>query len=354
MATASSWKMSQEDTLTLTIPDATSLLISALTVTGYTPDDAKTITNHLIDAQLRGYAPTGLARALTIASRTINQKLPLVCSSSMELTRDRPSSAQLNAHGAIGYLAAHHATTLAISKAKSVGIGIVGVSDTFFAGMLSYYAEMCTREDLVCFICGSAGPWVAPYGSSTARFGTNPFCIGFPSSAASGQPVIWDIGTSKIIHAQVKLAQLMGEKLPPDTAYGPDGKPTRDPFKAMEGAMAVWGGHKGSGLAVAIQLLGALAGAPAYTRDTEGWGLLVMVVDPEMFRPVEEFKREVEGYSESIRGSRPLEGKEEVRMPFDRSWEIRERNRDGGVVHVERGVVEGLRKLVDGKDEGGK
>ena len=159
-------------------------------------------------------------------------------------------------------------------------------------------------------------------------------CVAFPSG--SKQPIIWDIGTSKIIHAQVKLAQRMNEELPEGSAYDKDGEATRDPFKAMEGGLAVWGGHKGSGLAIAIQLLGALAGAPAHTGDTEGWGLLVIAMDPEMFRPIEEFKKEVDTYSETIRSSQPLKGNGPVRMPFDRSWKIREETKESGFVQVEK------------------
>ena len=341
--------MSHENLTRLSLPDATTLATTALGAVGYTPADAAIIAAHIVDAQLRNYGPTGLARILTIADRASSSSpsAPPTGSANMVVTRETGASAQLDAKGAIGYLAAHRATQLAVSKAKTGGVGIVGVSDTFFAGMLSYYAEMATRQDLVVVIAASAGPWVAPHGSSTPRFGTNPLCIAFPSETA--RPVIWDVGTSKIIHAQVKLAQRMGEELPAGTAYDEAGGETRDPFEAMKGAMAVWGGHKGSGLAIAIQLLGALAGAPAHTGDLDGWGVLVIAMDPEMFRPIEEFKREVEAYSETIRASRPLEGAGPVRMPFDRSWEVREKQRLAGFVEVEESVVRGLRELVDKK-----
>lgn len=345
MATGSSWKMVQENMVTLPVPEARKLAKSALlAATGYTDEDADAVVDHIMDAQLRGYGPTGLARIITISERVGKQS---VGSADMVITRETASSAQLDAKGAIGYLASYRATEMAIKKAKAGGIGIVGVSDTFFAGMLSYYAEMGTREDLVMMIVASAGPWVAPHGSYTPQFGTNPICIAFPSGKK--QPIIWDIGTSKIIHAQMRLAQLMDEELPEGTAYDTEGEETKDPFKAMQGAMAVWGGHKGSGLAIAIQLMGALAGAPAHTGQTDGWGLLVIAMDPEMFRPVEEFKNEVDAYSETIRNSQPLKGHGPVRMPFDRSWQIREQTREGGTVEVESSVIKRLQEFIDGK-----
>ena len=346
METGSAWKMAQEKRVKLSIDEARKLAQEALLAIGYVDEDASTICEHIMDAQLRGYGPTGVARVVTIADRV---GAHFVGSADMTVTRETAASAQLDARNAIGYLASYRATEMAVRKAKAGGVGIVGVSNTFFAGMLSYYAEMCTRENLVAMIVASAGPWVAPYGSYTPRFGTNPMCIAFPSSAA--QPIIWDIGTSKIIHAQVKLAQLMGDELPQDTAYDTEGEVTRDPFKAMEGAMTVWGGHKGSGLAIAIQLMGALAGAPAHTGDRDGWGLLVIAMDPEMFRPIDEFKKEVDGYSETIRNSKPLKGNGPIRMPFDRSWEVREKNREGGVVEVEESVIDALHNFIKSKQK---
>ena len=66
-----------------------------------------------------------------------------------------------------------------------------------------------------------------------------------------------------------------------------------------------------------------------------------------MFRPIDEFKKEVVAYSETIRSSKPLEGLGPVRMPFDRSWEIREKIRQGGFVQVEKSVVDRLQKLIE-------
>jgi LDH2 family malate/lactate/ureidoglycolate dehydrogenase len=92
----------------------------------------------------------------------------------------------------------HRATRLAIAKARESGIALVGVQDTWYTGMLSFYAEMATAADLAVMIASNATPWVAPAGGTEARFGTNPICFGFPGEKG---PVIWDIGISDVIHA---------------------------------------------------------------------------------------------------------------------------------------------------------
>jgi LDH2 family malate/lactate/ureidoglycolate dehydrogenase len=60
---------------------------------------------------------------------------------------------------------------------------------------------------------------------------------------------------------EVLLAAETGEALPPGLAFDADGNPTRDGRAAPRGGVSAFGGHKGYGLAFAIQALGLLAGA---------------------------------------------------------------------------------------------
>ena len=106
MATGSSWQMANEKRIKLSHQDARELAVAALRSVGYVDEDAQTICAHIFDAQLRGYGPTGLARVLTIAERV---GANYVGSAEMVVTRESAASAQLDAKGAIGYLAAYRA-----------------------------------------------------------------------------------------------------------------------------------------------------------------------------------------------------------------------------------------------------
>ena len=106
--------------------------------------------------------------------------------------------------------------TLAIEKAEAAGIAVVGANNTWYTGMLSYYAEMAAARGLVSIIASNASPWVAPHGATEGRLGTNPICFGFPSA---DEPIIFDAGTSAIIHAEVTLARRLGNELPANTAF---------------------------------------------------------------------------------------------------------------------------------------
>src|SRR2546421_409386 len=64
-----------------------------------------------------------------------------------------------------------------------------------------------------------------------------------------------------VARGTIKLAELNGEPIPIGWALDPEGHPTTDPTAALVGALLPSGGHKGSGLAFAIEVLtGVLAG----------------------------------------------------------------------------------------------
>lgn len=213
------------DFLQVPIQDAIRVCSSALQRAGFTKQDSELITDHLVDAEMRGSPMAGLARALTVIDvlRTGRKAQP---SSVIETVKDGPAYAQLDGHDALGYLVAHRATKIAIDKAKTSGMAVVGAHNFWYSGNLAYFAEMATKEDLMCFIISNASCLVAPAGAVEGRFGTNPVCIGFPTSQKD-KPVIWDIGTSNIMHAQIKRADRLGINLPDGAAYDKDGSPSK-------------------------------------------------------------------------------------------------------------------------------
>ena len=303
----------------LTIEHARGLIDRAMTAVGYEADEAATIADHLIDCELRGVTYGGLARAVSIAERTIRTG---VSQTPIRVVKETPVSASIDGADHIGYVVAKRAMALAIDKAVASGIAIVGANNTWYTGMLSYYAEMAAARGLVSITASNASPWVAPHGATEGRFGTNPICVGFPSA---DEPVIWDIGTSAIMHAEVKLAEQLGQQLPEGVAFDHRGHPTRDPAAALAGAFAAWGGHKGSGLAIVVQLLGVLAGSSAIPPELAGFGMVAITIRPDLLTNANDFARSVAAYAESIRGARPIEGGPAVRMPFDRSRADRRR-----------------------------
>jgi len=321
----------------IAITEAHSLVKKAMAANGHSDRDAGIIADHLIDCELRGVQFGGLPRALSIIERIKgrpDRRKPI------QVTHDTPVSVFIEGNDQAGYLVAHRAAELAIEKAKRNGIGIAGANDTWYTGMFSYYMEMATREDLVAMAFGNAAPRVAPYGSAEGRFGTNPIAFGFPTQ---GDPVIWDIGTSAVMAGEVALAKRMGTELPEGRAFAPDGKPTRNPDDADKGAYAAWGGYKGSGLAICIQMLGMMCNTLPFPPKVEGCGFMIIAMSPGMFMSVEDYKKNATDYAAAVRKARPLDPDRPVRMPFDRSADARRQHLKAGTIDVAPAVYEKLK-----------
>lgn len=308
---------------------------------GHDAADAALIADHLIDCELRGLSYGGLARAISIAERidrTGDRRRPI------RILHETPVSARFDGGDHIGYVVAHRATTLAIEKAEAAGIAVAGASDTWYTGMLSYYAEMAAARGLVSMIASNASPWVAPHGATEGRLGTNPICFGFPSG---DEPIILDIGTSAIIHAEVTLARRLGNELPENVAFDEDGLPTRDPAAALAGAFAAWGGHRGSGLGIVVQLLGIMAGSPPIPPELAGFGYLIVTMRPDLMGPAETFRENASAFANAVRSARPVAGGSPARMPFDRSRQERQRRLAGDAIEVPDVLVTQLGRIAE-------
>jgi delta1-piperideine-2-carboxylate reductase len=319
------------------IDEARRIVGAALCSVGYSSVESDIITRQIIDSELRGVPSAGLARAISIIERTVTGPSPR----GMRITRDTPVSVLIDGGGVCGYLVAHEATRLGIQKALNAGVAVVGANDTWYTGMLAHYMEMATDAGLVCFAVSSSAPRVAPHGATEGRFGTNPIAFGIPSST---DPVIFDAGTSELVMSQLALARRLGVPLPEGAAYDGDGVPTTDADSVLDGgSLRVWGGHRGSGLALVVQTLGILVGGMPFPRDNEGMGFLFIAIRPDLFGEAQQFLHEVSAYADAVRSARTEPGADPVRVPFERSASSRRASLRRGTLRVDRRIVDELR-----------
>lgn len=322
------------------IAGAAGLMTTALRAASYSGPDADLITDHLIDCELRGLGYGGLARGLSIVERVQGQSH---ARGSIEVVRSTPVSSTLDGGDEVGYLVAQQATTTALELAGTSGIAIVGAHNTWYTGMFSYYLEQLTGAGLVGMIAGSGSHIVAPAGSSEARFCTNPVAFGFPT--ATDHPIIWDIGTYETMVAEVLLALRLGQSMPEGRLYDAKGEPSTAPADLLGGALTVWGGHKGSGLAIVVQMLGALAGASYAPEGLSDCGFLLLAIDPAILTDADDFKVRTSHYADSVRAARPLDPDNPVRMPFDRSSSKRAERRALDQLEINDEVVTALQAV---------
>lgn len=325
------------DTIRMTPAAALELAIRALKRVGFPDDDAKIIADQLIDNALCGYRFASLPRILAIAgnNKTRNERKPI------KVVHETPMSALIDGGNNLGYVSVYRGTELAIEKAKKCGFAMVGVYDSYYSGRSAYFMEMIANAGFVGIHAASTRPHVLPIGGIKPVFGTNPFCIGFPSSKG---PVVYDIGTASIMVGEVQLFAHIGQELPEGIAFDENGDATRDPNAALRGGWVPFGGHKGYGLSFAVQALGLLAGAALPQSKVKDYGFLLLVLDPKLTLPGGEFEEQMAGLVERIKATPRRPGVDEIRVPSERSFRERERRRAEGLV-FDRKVVESLEAM---------
>ena len=307
----------------LSVDEATALGQKALRAIGQSEEEAAVITAHLVDAALCGYQFAGLPRILTINDhpRTHEKREPV------RVVHETEISAMMDGGNNVGYYAVYQAMKVAIAKAKKSRIAIVGMYRSQMSGRNAYYLEHIAREGLVGIHLATGVHLVLPHGGAKPALGTNPIAFAFPTG---GDPFIVDFGTAGMMLGEVILRSRTGKSLPEGIAVDANGAPTTDPHEALKGGVFPFGGHRGYALSLGIQSMCLLAGASrAYPK--QDYAFMFIVFDPEVLMPREEFDQALLDLIENVRNTPPLDPDDPVRIPSERSFREREKNRKLGI-----------------------
>jgi len=164
-----------------------------------------------------------------------------------------------DAHKKLGQSTAYRAMDAAIKMADQYGVGIVSVDNAFHYLWGGGYVMDAARRGYIAYTnCTAALAEVVPFGGKFPTLGTNPHSWGFPTTAAIGFPIVADWATSVVAMGRVQQLKREGKPLPPNAAVDKDGNPTTDPNAAA--SLLPFGAHKGYGLALINEIVGALIG----------------------------------------------------------------------------------------------
>lgn len=298
--------------------------------------EAGLVADHLVAANLAGHDSHGVGMVPSyLEALAVGELHPGVGA-----TVVKDAGAVLTIDGGQGYgqVVAHEAMELAIARARELGVCVTAVRGSHHVGRIGHWAEQCARAGQVSIHLASVvgERYVAPFGGTDGRFGTNPVCLCVPREGQD--PVLLDMATSTVALGKTRVAHNAGLPLEPGRALDAEGRPTTDPgvmWTEPHGALTAFGLHKGSGLAVMAELFaGAVSGGlttHAATTTHEAAivnNLLSIVLSPEAFEG-SAMAEQTDLFLESVAASRPAVPGEPVLLPGQPEVAAREARRDG-------------------------
>ena len=322
----------------LSLDEARALSERAMRGAGYGAEDARILADHALDAALCGYEYSGLPKLLNVVEHA-RFKAPR---SPIRVVRESSVSALLDGGNQNGMIGMYHATRAAIERATPHGVAVVAVNNLWMSGRSAYYVEMAARAGLVAIHTVAAHPLVAPPGGSKAALGTNPIAFGFP---LEGDQLVIDLGTSAFMGTDLQFRHRLGVPLPDGVAIDEHGRPTTDAGAARRGALLPFGGHKGYALALAMHALGVLCHGVA---DQDRGGYLLVVFRPDLFMPLDEYRRALAAEIAALKATPRQAGVDEIRLPGERAYRERARLAREGI-EIDRRIHDALLRLADGK-----
>ena len=321
--------------------------------------DAKTTIDVLVLADLRGIESHGVARLPRYVNGIRTGSIRPVDQSS--IVKETKATALIDGEQSLGQVVSRKAMELAIRKAKETAVGIVTVRNSNHYGIAGYYSLMALEHDLIGVSMTNAAPLVVPTFGRNAVLGTNPISVAAP--ALKEKPFVLDMATSVVPRGKLEVLDRKGLPMPPGWAVDETGRGSTDAKRVLNamskrlggGILPLGGegeehsGHKGYGLALMVDVFsGVLSGAATGLKvnadeQRPDVGHFFMALDPAAFRPLDEFKRDMDKLARELKDSPKAQGQVRIYVHGEKSFARTERFRKDGVP-LDPKVVEAIKK----------
>ncbi|QXT38200.1 Ldh family oxidoreductase [Gymnodinialimonas ceratoperidinii] len=253
---------------------------------------------------------------------------------------ERPATALIDGDNAMGHLVMHHATELAMEKARTTGVAWVGARMSNHAGPAALYATMPARENMIgLYLAVGSANHMPPWGGTDMLLSTNPIAVALPSK--DYPPIVLDMATTVAAYGKVKTAAQRGEEMPEGWMIDRTGAPLTDPTRASEGFLLPIGGPKGYGLSLIFGILAGVLNGAAFGRDVVDFnadattvtntGQMILALDIAAFADPDAFRADIDEVWRQMKSSARMPGVDEIRLPGERMDRVRQERASKGI-----------------------
>jgi L-2-hydroxycarboxylate dehydrogenase (NAD+) len=268
----------------------------------------------------------------------------------IKIIKETPMSIVINANGAMGAPVSVRTMERVIAKAKTIGAAFGSVKDSNHFGIAAYYARMALPHDMIGIAMTNTAALGVPTFSSQVMFGTNPFAFAAPADVE--KEFVLDMSTTVITRGKIEVYKRLEKKMPDGWAVDKTGNHAKnagtllnDMFERLGGGILPlggageeFGGHKGYGLAVMVDILCALLSgsnsgpdisdtATSSSRVSHFFGAIKI----ENFREPFEFRKDMDLMLSRLRESPPVKWEKQVYFAGLKEYQMEAETKKNGV-----------------------
>ena len=303
-----------------------------LEANGCNKENSSAVARTIAAAELDGCAAHGLFRmpgyVASLRSGKVNGNASPVVS--------RLSPGVVKVDGDHGYapLALEKGREALIQATQENGIAAMVLVNVHHFAALWVEVEPIAEAGMVAMAFTTYKPAVVPAGAKQPLFGTNPMCFGWPRG--DQRPLVFDQASAAMARGEVMIAARDGHAVPLGTGVDENGMQTTDASKIINGgALLPFGGHKGSTIAMMIELLVAGLSGQDFSFEAQkndnndggppNGGEFILAIDPNHFGDADNWLKHSESFLQLLGG---MEG---AHIPGDRRYANRSTNKENGI-----------------------
>lgn len=284
---------------------------TALVSLGMQPEDAKVVSHHMVEADLRGVRSHGVLRLTKYIEQIKSGYINI--NGAIETDELGPCLLRVSANQNFGILAFSHLVPQLVSLARQQGVAAGAVIDCAHTARIGAYTEAAAQSFAFAQVFGGGAHErlreVAPFGGAEGVYDTNPYAFSMPTGRDHVASA--DFATSATAQGKMLVHRTNGSPVPEGWIVDRDGNPSTDAEDFYNGgAMLPSAGSKGGGMAVIAELFGRAA----LDRPHElNW--VMVVIDLQRFVSHDDYDAASNELLDKIEKCRPQRGFEAVMWP---------------------------------------
>ena len=252
-------------TTDLSLDEIFSLAKITLIKHGANEENADAVAHTVTNAERDGSISHGLFRIPGYIKALKSKKVD--GSAKPTIKEVTPIIFRCDANNGFAPLAHKDSLKLVINAAQKFGMAGVAIQRCHHFAALWPEVEEISNNGLVGLTSVSYTPSVAPAGGTTALFGTNPMAFAWPRPGKN--PIVFDMATASMAKGELQIAARDGHSVPLGTGLSPSGELTTDASEIDKGVLLPFGGHKGSVIALMIELLSGPLVGETFSYETK-------------------------------------------------------------------------------------